>query len=246
LSPFFRYLPRRVFAVAGVLLVTLILSPPMVLIGLLGLSNVNIVLMRCWAWLCAKCMGLSFSIEGAERAVPGTSYIITPNHQGLVDILALVVMLPVPFKWVIKKEILWIPIWGWAVRSTSAVVVDRSNPRQAVERLQRGLKKIKGGWSILIYPEGTRTRDGSLLPFKKGAFMIGVQTGMPILPVTTNGAMKTLPKASLALRPGHVTVTISDPINTAGLTEQDVPELMEKTRQAMAAHLDVDYDPFLR
>jgi 1-acyl-sn-glycerol-3-phosphate acyltransferase len=246
LSPFVKYLPYRIFAAVSLVVITLILAPPMVLISLVSMGKVNRVLMRCWGWLVTRSWGLTFSVTGSEKVVPGTSYIVTPNHQGLADILALVVVFPVPFRWVIKKEILRVPVWGWAVASTGAISVDRSNPQDAMGRLQRGLDKLKGGWSMLIYPEGTRTPDGRLLPFKKGAFIIGVQTGIPILPVTTNGASKVLPRNTFALRPGHITVTISDPIPTEGLSEPDVPELMEKTRQAVAAHLDVAYDPFRR
>ena len=97
---------------------------------------------------------------------------------------------------------------------------------------------------MLTYPEGTRSPDGQLLPFKKGAFMMAVQTGIPILPVTTNGAFKVLPKKTLWFRPGHITVTIGDPIVTAGLSEEDVPALLEMTRGEISKNLDPEYDPF--
>ena len=113
-----------------------------------------------------------------------------------------------------------------------------------METLQRATDKLKGSWSVLIYPEGTRTPDGQLGPFKKGAFMMAVQTGIPILPVTSNGAFKVLQKKTVWFRPGHITVTLGDPIVTAGLTEKDVPDLMERTRAAISKNLDPDYDPF--
>ena len=103
---------------------------------------------------------------------------------------------------------------------------------------------FSNGWCMLIYPEGTRTPDGNLLPFKKGPFMVAVQTGLPILPVTTNGAFRILPKKKIAFRPGRMSVTIAKPIITEGLTENDVPMLMEQTRKAIESNLDTDYDPF--
>ena len=127
---------------------------------------------------------------------------------------------------------------------TGAISIDRADRRQSVQSLKEAKAKLKGGWSVLIYPEGTRSRDGQLLPFKKGAFMMAVQTGIPILPVTTNGAFKVLPKKTLWFRPGHTTVTIGNPIMTTGLTEKDVPDLISKTRTEISKNLDPDYDPF--
>jgi len=192
----------------------------------------------------AKFIGVSASIHGADKALPGTSYIVTPNHQSQVDILALMVTLPTRFRWVIKKELVKIPLFGWGLARTGAVSLDRSNPREALKTLQEGSGKLTGGWSLLIYPEGTRSPDGNLLPFKKGAFVLAANTGIPILPVTVNGAAKILPKKSLAVRPGHISITIGDPIPTDGLQDADVPVLMEKTRDAIAKHLDPEYDPF--
>ncbi len=189
-------------------------------------------------------MGVRFSLSGEDKIVQGESYVITPNHQGFAEILALFVTLPVPFKWVIKREILNIPFFGRGIKATGAICLDRSNRESSVRSLQEGIRQLAGGWSVLIYPEGTRTRDGLLQTFKKGAFMAAVQNGIPILPVTCNGAYKIMPRKQLLFRPGHVTLTIGDPIRTEGLTEQDVPTLMERTWQAINAHLNPDYDPF--
>jgi 1-acyl-sn-glycerol-3-phosphate acyltransferase len=236
----------RLFAAATVVTVmTGALAPPLILISFFTRSGTpGYVIARTWAWLVAKFIGVSASIHGAERAVPGASYIVTPNHQSQVDILALMVTLPTRFRWVIKKELVKIPIFGWALARTGAVSLNRSNPREALKTLQQGSDKLMGGWSLLIYPEGTRSPDGNLLPFKKGAFVLAVNTGIPILPVTVNGAAKILPKKSLVVRPGHISITIGDPIPTDGLHDADVPILMEKTRDAIAKHLDPEYDPF--
>jgi 1-acyl-sn-glycerol-3-phosphate acyltransferase len=236
--------PRLIFAVLGLVLDTLVVAPPLILISLFTSGGPAYKLMRCWASALSRIMGLSFSVHGAEKVVPGTSYIVTPNHQSNTDILALVVVLPLRFRWILKKSLLRIPLFGWALSGTGAIGIDRSNRTQSVESLRRASEKLRGGWSILIYPEGTRTFDGHLLPFKKGAFMMAVQTGIPILPVTSNGAFKVLPRGSIWFRPGHITVTIGDPIITEGLTEQDVPALMEKARAEISKSLDPDYDPF--
>jgi 1-acyl-sn-glycerol-3-phosphate acyltransferase len=200
--------------------------------------------MFLWARGVAKCMGLSFSAYGVEKITPGTSYIVTPNHQGNADILALVLTLPIRFRWVIKKELLKIPLFGQALGCTGAISLDRSDRLKAVQSLQEGAEKLKGGWSVLIYPEGTRSSDENLQPLKKGAFMMAVQNDIPILPVTCNGAFRVLPKKTIVFRPGHIEVRVGDPIETKGLCEQDVPALMDMTRSEILKNLNTDYDPF--
>jgi 1-acyl-sn-glycerol-3-phosphate acyltransferase len=241
----FRQLPWIIWTAFAVTIITLIISPPLIIVSLFDKTGGSPYwFMRLWARMVSRCMGLTCSIYGADKVVPGTSYILTPNHQGNADILALVTILPLRFRWVIKRELLKIPMFGWALGATGAISLNRSDRQQAVRSLKDGVSKLAGGWSVLIYPEGTRTSDGNLQPFKKGAFMMAVQTGIPILPVTCNGAFKILPKKTIVFRPGHVTLTVGDPIPTEGLTEEDVPELMEKTRAAISKNLNPDYNPF--
>lgn len=202
-------------------------------------------LARHWTRTVSRSMGLTFSLQGEKHVAPGTSYIVTPNHQGNADILALYGVLPLRFRWVVKKSLIGIPFFGWALHCTGAISIDRSDRESSIKKLQEGTSKLSGGWSLLIYPEGTRGKDPHLQPFKKGAFMMAVQTGIPILPVVCNGAFRILPKKTIAFRKGgHITVTIGNPITTQGLTVQDVPALMEKTRAEMLKLLDPDYDPY--
>lgn len=244
LNPRLSILPRLILTALVLVPDTVCFALPLIVLSLFTSGGAAYKITRYWAFVLSKTMGLTFSVHGAEKVVPGTSYIVTPNHQSNADILALVLVLPLRFRWVLKKSLLRIPVFGWGLARTGAIAIDRSNRRQSVESLKRASEKLKDGWSVLIYPEGTRTPDGELLPFKKGAFMMAVQTGIPILPVTSNGAFKVLPRNSIWFRPGHITVTIGDPIVTEGLTEQDVPALMEKTRAEISKSLDPDYDPF--
>ncbi len=237
---------RVVLTALGLVVVTPVLSIPMLVSALFFKpGKFAFFIMRTWSRIISALMGLRFSVYGTENIEPETSYIVTPNHQGIADIHAMASALPIPFRWVLKKELLKIPIFGWALWSTGPIAIDRSNTASSIETLKREKdEKLKDGWSVLIYPEGTRTPDGNLLEFKKGAFMMAVQSGIPILPVVCNGAFKILPKKSIAFRRGHVTLTICPPIPTKGLSEKDVPELMSKTRQAILTELRTDYDPF--
>ncbi|PKN24176.1 MAG: 1-acyl-sn-glycerol-3-phosphate acyltransferase [Deltaproteobacteria bacterium HGW-Deltaproteobacteria-21] len=238
---------RTIRAVLVAVLLTLVLGPPLIVISLFEKTGSTAYLLtRLWARLLSRSMGLTFSIQGTEKIAPSVSYIIAPNHQGYVDILALITTLPPRFRWVLKRELLRIPLFGWALGRTGAISLDRSNREQAMKSLVVGASKLTGGWSVLIYPEGTRTPDGNLQHFKKGAFIMAIQTGIPILPVTCNGAYKIMPKKTIVFQPGHITVTVGDPIPSEGLTEADVGRLLDKTRAAVGRHLDTNYDPFRR
>ncbi len=169
---------RTIWTISVMVMITLVLAPPLIVISLFEKTGSTVYwLMRLWARLVSWSMGLTFSIRGTEKLVPGASYIVTPNHQGNADILALIATLPFRFRWVIKRELLRIPLFGWALGRTGAISLNRSNRTQAVRSLEDAGSKLAGGWSVLIYPEGSRTSDGNLQPFKKGAFMMAVQTG---------------------------------------------------------------------
>ncbi|MEW6350652.1 MAG: lysophospholipid acyltransferase family protein [Thermodesulfobacteriota bacterium] len=243
--PPLRLWPRVAVTVLVTLGATLIQGPVMIIVGMLGYRGLfNWKVSRVWAWAISKGLGMSVTLNGAEHFEKGRSYILVPNHQSNADIIALLESIPVPFHWVVKESLLKIPLFGPSVAASGAISVNRSDSRQAVEQLRKGSNKLRDGWSILIYPEGTRTADGNLQPFKKGAFRMAISTGIPLLPITVNGAFKILPKHTLNVRGGHVTITVSAPIQTEGLTEDALPELMEKTRQAILTHFDPDFDPF--
>jgi len=197
-----------------------------------------------WARLVLRSIGISCSVENTANIVTGTSYIITPNHQSVMDFLPLLSMLPLRFRWVLKKELLSIPLFGWGLIAIGAVSIDRSSPSKALKAILGATERLKDGWGMLIYPEGTTTHDGLMLPFKRGPFMLAVKTGVPILPVICNGAFKIMPRGSRRIKPGHVKVVIGKPIVTKHLDEKDVPALMEKTRAEMRKYLDPEYNPF--
>jgi 1-acyl-sn-glycerol-3-phosphate acyltransferase len=146
--------------------------------------------------------------------------------------------IPMVFRWVLRREVLGIPLFGRALVRAGSIGINRSSRAQAVASLQKVRDVLADGWSVLIFPEGTTTLDGNLLPFKKGAFMLAIQTGAPILPVTCSGTFKILPRGKKIFRPGHVTVTIGKPIPTAGLTKKDIHNLIEQARQEISSHLN--------
>ena len=242
-----KHWPRLILVAIAVTVMSLLLIPFFVIFGLIFKSpGPNYALSRIWARVVARACGVTWSLHNAEKAEPDTSYIVCPNHQSHTDILALLLGLPTPYRWVVKKELIDIPVFGLGLAFTGAIVLDRSNKAAAFNKLKEEAHKAGGGWSVLIYPEGTRSSDGRLQKLKKGPFLMAVNTGVPILPVTVNGAFKILRRGTLIIKPGHITVTLSDPIPTEGMTEKDIPRLMEQTAAAIEAHFNFDYDPFAK
>ncbi len=163
-----QYWPRILITSVGLVIFTSLLALPIVLSSLLTSSGGPAFrMMGWWAKIIAFFMGLKFSVFGTENVIPGQSYIVTPNHQGNTDILALVIKLPLRFRWVIKKELLRIPIFGSALAGTGAIAIDRSNKEASVQSLKRAEEKLSNGWSLLIYPEGTRNIEWRTPPVQE-------------------------------------------------------------------------------
>jgi 1-acyl-sn-glycerol-3-phosphate acyltransferase len=161
------------------------------------------------------------------------------NHQGNFDIHALSRAIPRTFSWIAKEELFRVPIFGSAMKRAGYIPLDRSDGRKALRSMKLAAERIAAGTSVVIFPEGTRTLDGSLLPFKRGAFLLAVRAGVPIVPFTINGSMERNPRNRLELHPGTINVSFAAPIATAGVAEAD---LMERVRQAVAAGLPVRQD----
>jgi 1-acyl-sn-glycerol-3-phosphate acyltransferase len=229
-----------IFFIAG----TTIVATAVIIISRFTSGNAAQRLTVKWARFVLRSMRISCCIENATNIDSATSYIITPNHQSIMDFLPLLSLLPLRFRWVLKKELLSIPLFGSGLNSIGAVSIDRSRRSKALNQMMSASEKLNDGWSLLVYPEGTTTHDGLMLPLKKGPFILAVKTGVPILPVTCNGPFKIMPKGSRLFKPGHVEVIIGRPIITTGLDEKDVPALMEKTRAEIERYLDPQYDPF--
>jgi 1-acyl-sn-glycerol-3-phosphate acyltransferase len=159
------------------------------------------------------------------------------NHQGNFDIMALTMAIPRTFSWVAKEELFRIPLFGAAMLRAGYIPLDRSDGRKALKSMKLAAERIAGGTSVVIFPEGTRTKDGQLLPFKRGAFLLAARAGVPIVPFTINGSRAINPRNRLELYPGTIRLSFSAAIEVAGVPEA---ELMERVREAVAAKLEVD------
>jgi len=213
---------------------TLLLAVPIISAALMSKTgNLAFTLSKIWAWTMLKVTCVQVFIRGREKIVPGQSYIIISNHQSEYDILALVTALKIQFRWIIKKELRKVPLFGYALDLSRNIFIDRSNPDQAMKSIHEGLDRLPPGVGVMFFAEGTRSGDGSIQPFKKGGFVMALEKGIPILPVTVNGSRKILPKKSLVFRPGTIEVVVSDPIDTAGWPKDRMRDLMDRTRNVI-------------
>jgi 1-acyl-sn-glycerol-3-phosphate acyltransferase len=184
---------------------------------------------KCLAWV----SWVRIRVEGRENARPGQSYVILTNHQGDYDVLALYGYLHLQFRWVIKQELRKVPFLGWACAAIGHIFIDRSNSQRAIASLEAAKPRLAGGVSVLFFPEGTRTPDGRLGPFKKGGFAMARQLGLPILPVSLSGSWEILPKGCLVPRPGTIRVRIHPPVAPSDFAADDA--LMAAVRTAIAS-----------
>jgi len=193
---------------------------------------------RFWARSILFLSGVKVSVRGLEHIAPGGPYLYMANHQSMFDILSLLAYLPVQFRWLAKKELFHIPVFGYAMARAGYVSIDRSDRRAAHKSLLEAAQRIAGGVSVVIFPEGSRSMDGQIQPFKAGGFHLAIRSGRPIVPVVICGAREVMPKGKLRIRPGHISVSINAPVDTASRKDKGKKDLMESIRSIMKKDLE--------
>ena len=190
-----------------------------------------------WARLNAFVGMMSVAVSGRENIDPQQSYVVVANHQSLFDIFVIYGWLETDLRWVMKQELRAVPVLGYCCEKLEHIYIDRSNKRAAIASLNAAKDKIVNGTSILFFPEGTRSKTGELLPFKKGAFRMALAAQRPILPITVVGTREVLPSGTLDLLPGRARLVIHQPIPTEGYGPSKVGELMQMTRERINSAL---------
>ena len=194
---------------------------------------------RMWSLMGLWLAGVRVEVAGTDNIPENTPVIFMSNHQGNFDILALFHAIPRPFSWIAKEELFKVPVFGHSMARAGYIPLDRgASGRRALKSMDAAAALIRGGRSVIIFPEGTRTQDGSLLPFKQGGFLLAGKAGVPIVPMTINGSMRINPKNRLELYPGTIRVRFSDPIATDGAAGKERDRLMEEVRQAIDGGLE--------
>ncbi|QSQ26913.1 1-acyl-sn-glycerol-3-phosphate acyltransferase [Pyxidicoccus parkwayensis] len=179
--------------------------------------------------------GAKLEVIGRENVDPNRPTIYVANHQSTIDIPAHFLAVPVPFRYVAKSQLKWVPFIGWFLALAGHVFINRTNRAKAIASLDAASAKIRGGKSIFLYPEGTRSPDGRILPFKKGPFALALKSRVPVVPVTIEGSGKLMPKNSWNITPGPIRVKVGKPIDTTGFAEDDREGLARAVREVIIA-----------
>ncbi|MCK9196889.1 MAG: 1-acyl-sn-glycerol-3-phosphate acyltransferase [Syntrophales bacterium] len=225
---------RSVFMVTVSVIITAFISTCCVIFSLLGASENSIhKVARIWATMLLKITNVQVSVLGTEYISTERPQIFMSNHQSDFDIFIVLAYLPVQFRWLAKKELFRIPVFGKAMKKAGYIEIDRQNHERAMQNLVEASRKIREGKSVMSFPEGTRSMDGTIKAFKKGMFHLALEAGVPIVPITIIGASEIMPKRSLKINPGRITMIIDRPIDVTAYSEDSRSELTERVRSVI-------------
>ncbi len=185
---------------------------------------------RIWGQSILWVSRVHVSVKGLSNIELDKSYVYMANHQSNFDIPVLLGCLPVQFRWLAKAELFKIPLFGRAMLGAGYVKIDRFNRKSAFESLEEAARRMRNGVSVMIFPEGTRSKDGSIRQFKKGGFVMAIKSGVAIVPVVLRGTWPIMAKGSLRINRGDVEMEIGEPIDTSGFSLETKEELMETVR----------------
>ena len=188
---------------------------------------------RIWSRISLLLAGARLEISGTEHISAGPT-IFMSNHQGNFDIIALLNAIPIPVAWMAKKELFDIPIFGHSLKHAGYIPLDRGNGRNSLRSIVEAAETIKNGRSVIIFPEGTRSPDGNLLPFKKGGFILAAKAGVPIVPTIIEGSVAIQPPRIFSISPGTIRIRFLPTVSTTG---KNPGELMGEVQRIIATGL---------
>ncbi|MBW4054650.1 MAG: 1-acyl-sn-glycerol-3-phosphate acyltransferase [Proteobacteria bacterium] len=194
---------------------------------------------RLWARLALAMNGITITLTGAEH-LPDGPVIFMSNHQSNFDILSLLAAIPNQIHWIAKKELFEIPIFGPSMRRGGYIPLDRGDGRKALQSMDEAAATIRHGKSVVLFPEGTRTPDGNLLPFKRGGFILARKAAVPVIPVTINGSGRINPANQIKLYSGDITITLHPPVVAPSELRRTESEtwMMETVRDRIESTLE--------
>ena len=197
---------------------------------------------RTWSRLILRTTGVTVEVSGLDRLEPGRTYVFVSNHQSIYDIPILFWSLPFQLRIIAKESLGRFPFLGWHLRRTGHMLVNRARPDRAIFAWASAL--TSKGLSLIVFPEGTRSRDGRVGRFKGGSFHLALEAGLPVVPLSVVGSRHVMLKGRLATYPGHVRLVVHPPIQTDGMARDDSRTFAEQVRQVIipAAQTDVTRD----
>ncbi len=189
---------------------------------------------RVWSRLLLRLFRVEVRSQGLAHAPEGPA-VYAANHSSSLDILVLLARLPVDARIIYKKSLSLVPLLGWSIALGGHIPIDRSNPFRARRSLDAAVLRVRGGTSVLVFPEGTRSPDGSVGHFKRGSFSLAIEAGAPVVPVSLVGVKALVPRGMRSLRPGRVTLRLHAPVPVSGRSADEAQALAEEVRAVVAA-----------
>lgn len=187
-------------------------------------------LAKAWSGWVTSFAGVTIVVDNRAHLVPEQPYVFMANHASTLDIWAMFIVVPRRIRMIAKQQLGRIPLLGWVMWAGRFIFIDRQNGVAARRSIDLAGQRIHNGDSVLLFPEGTRTRDGTLGPFKKGGFHLAVKAGVPIVPVALKGTRVLMPRGSLLLRSGTIKAIIGEPVPTQGLSDEERAALHDRVR----------------
>jgi len=188
---------------------------------------------RAWSWLIMKTILSPVTVTGLDKIDTSKAHIYAANHASALDIPVLYVNLPFRFRIAFKKELLSYPVIGWQLKRSGQICVDQQNPARSISSIRAGLKGLKEGMPLVIFPEGGRTPDGEIKPFLPGAFFLAIKAQVDIVPVALVGTYELLPMDTYHIKSRPLEMRVGEPISTAGLTMRDMGALSARVQKAL-------------
>ncbi len=195
-------------------------------------------LANLWGRILLAICNTKVEVIGKENILKSRPQVFMANHQSDFDILITLAYVPGQFRWIAKKELFAIPVFGRAMRGAGYIEIDRQNHEKAMQSLDLAALRIRQGKSVMTFPEGTRSRDGEIKAFKQGTFYLAIQSGVPIVPITIIGSGNIMQKRSLKINPGKIKLVIDKPISTKDCTLENRQELINRVRQVIIRNYD--------
>lgn len=231
---------RGVLTLLTFLVVTAVLGFAAIVAGIVtGKTTVVFRFGQLWSRAHLKVMGIAPVYSGLEHAAGQKPRLFLANHLSTLDIWVLAPALPTTTRFVSKRTIFWIPVLGQAMAVAGFIAIDRKDRTSAIRSLGRAADTMRKGASVILFPEGTRSRDGKLSRFKRGAFHLALEAGVPVVPVAISGTFDVVRPRSIVVHPGPVHVTFAPPVDV-GAYAGDLDGLMNKVRSEIAALLPAD------
>jgi 1-acyl-sn-glycerol-3-phosphate acyltransferase len=235
---------RILLALITISLMTLICGIPTIISGIFNpYSRLIYYLGQIWSRSILWIAGTRILVEGLDHIDTRRQYVFIGNHQSHFDVLVVFSRIPMIIRFLTKKELFRIPVFGWALSATGMIKIDRADHEESVKSMNEALEVMrKNKVSLVVFPEGTRSPDGKMGPFKKGGFIMAIRGKIPVVPVAISGSRFILPKHSIKLKPGTIKLVIGQPIATTDLTYSDRAHLMAETIAVIQDHIESRYN----